>query len=76
MSQLQACLPWLGLLWLRFVAAMVMLLEEQLLGQQRVRRLGAWYKSISSINVGERDVIVMIGVYWYSRVLLSSFIIL
>jgi hypothetical protein len=30
-------------------------------------------KSISSIDVGERDVIVMIGVYWYSRVLLSSF---
>jgi hypothetical protein len=43
MSQLQACLPWLGLLWLQFVAAMVMLLEEQLLGQQRVRRLGGWY---------------------------------
>jgi hypothetical protein len=33
-------------------------------------------KSISSINVGERDVIVMIGVCWYSRVLLSSFLIL
>jgi hypothetical protein len=30
-------------------------------------------KSIPSIDVGERDVIVMIGVYWYSRVLLSSF---
>jgi hypothetical protein len=30
-------------------------------------------ESISSIDVGEWDVIVMIGVYWYLRVLLSSF---
>jgi hypothetical protein len=33
-------------------------------------------ESILSIDVGERAVIVMIGVYWYSRVLLSSFMIL
>jgi hypothetical protein len=33
-------------------------------------------KSISSIDVGERDVIVLIGVYWYSRILLSGCMIL
>jgi hypothetical protein len=33
-------------------------------------------ESISSIDISERDVIVMIGGYWYSRVLLSSFMIL
>jgi hypothetical protein len=33
-------------------------------------------ENISSINVGERDVIVMIDVYWYSRILLSGFMIL
>jgi hypothetical protein len=37
-------LPWLGLSRERLVAAMVMLLGEQLLGKQRVRRLGAWYR--------------------------------
>jgi hypothetical protein len=33
-------------------------------------------ESILPIDVGERDVILMIGVYWYSRVLLSSSMIL
>jgi hypothetical protein len=77
---------------------MVMLLEEQLLGQQRVFLFRClvyavltckWNsassaaptclgirESISSIDVGERDIIVMIGVYWYSRILFSDFMIL
>jgi hypothetical protein len=42
MSQFQAGLPWLGLYWEQLVAATVMLREEQLFGQQRVRRLDAW----------------------------------
>jgi hypothetical protein len=71
MSQLQACLPCPGLFRLRFVSPMVMLLEEQLLGQQQVCRLGAWYMLFLPVN-GTRLLAPLVHVWVSARAFCQS----